>query len=112
MTAHGTDQDSAPSTSPRANSSGGRARQIASGLVASLPGAAPTAAREVKSPGAALVRVASRLGVPVEKLIEEIPADTVRRTRYPVREIPQRDGTTLYEHDLGIVEGRRASVKQ
>jgi hypothetical protein len=112
MTEHGTDQERGRSIYPPVPRSEDLGRQIATGVVAALPRGSRTGPQERKSPGAALVRLASRLGVSVEKLVANIPSDTVRRTRYPVREQPQPDGTTLYEHDLGIVEGRNASVRQ
>lgn len=84
-------------------------RQIATGAVAH--GATASATGQTAAPGPALVRLADRLRVRVEDLVRDIPEDTLRRTRYPVKEQPQPDGTTAYEHDLGIVEGRISSVR-
>ena len=112
MTEHGMDQERGHSIYPPVPRSEDLAKQIETGAAALLPRGSRTGSRAGKIPGAALVRLARRLGVSPEKLIEGISDDTVRRTRYPVREIPQPDGTTLYEHDLGIVEGRNASVRQ
>ena len=111
MTEHGSAPVSGRYSSPPGTRVVGRERQQQTGRAALTPGASRTATPEDRSPGAALVRVADRLRVPIERLIDTIPPDTLRRTRYPVREIPQADGTTLFEHDLGIVEGRRSSVK-
>lgn len=53
--------------------------------------------------------LAARLGVDPEALAERIPADTLRRLKYPMLERIEPDGTRSYEHDLGIIiDGRRA----
>lgn len=53
--------------------------------------------------------LAARLGVDPEALAERIPADTLRRVKYPMLERIEPDGTRSYEHDLGvIIDGRRA----
>lgn len=58
-------------------------------------------------PGSALLdRLARRLKTSPEALARGIPIDTLRRLKYPVVEVPQPDGTTLYRHDLGISEER------
>ena len=55
---------------------------------------------------AVLLRIAPKLGKTAEELARKISADTLRRLKYPVKEIAQPDGTTRYEHDLGITDGR------
>lgn len=111
MTDHGTDQARGHSIYPPTPRSEDLARPIETGMVAAQPRVSGTPKSVVKSPGAALVRVAKRLGVSTEQLVGSIPDDTLRRTRYPVREIPLPDGSVQYEHDLGIVEGRNASIR-
>ena len=52
-------------------------------------------------------RLERRLGRKPDELAEEIPADTIRRTKYPVLEQRNPDGTRTFEHDLGIkADGR------
>lgn len=109
MTESGTDQARGHYRSPPGTKLAVPERQIATGAVAHGATVSPT--DRTVSPGPALVRVADRLHVPVEEFTRNIPSDTLRRTRYPVKEQPQPDGSTLYEHDLGIVEGRAASVR-
>lgn len=50
-------------------------------------------------------RLARSLGVSSESLADSIDPDTIRRTKYPVRERIMEDGTTVFEHPEGIVEG-------
>lgn len=47
-----------------------------------------------------LARLAAKLGVTVETLSAQIPSDTIRRTRYPVIERPQADGSVIYERPI------------
>ena len=61
---------------------------------------------------AVLIRLAQRLGVDPDTLASKIPADTVRRLKYPVREKANEDGTRSFEHDLGITEGRTSLVRK
>jgi len=42
-----------------------------------------------------------------EELAERIPADTLRRLKYPMHEKEESDGTSSFTHDKGIVEGER-----
>lgn len=56
-------------------------------------------------------RLASRLGADPDELAKSIPADTLRRTKYPVVETVNADGTRSFKHDRGIEDGgRKASV--
>jgi len=57
---------------------------------------------------AMLVRLAARLGKPVEQLSLELSEDTVRRTKYPCREDIQEDGSIVYTPTTQIIEGARA----
>jgi hypothetical protein len=63
--------------------------------------ALPIARRDMS---AQVLRLAKRLGKDPEKLAEEIPPETLRRTKYPVIEEAQPDGSRLYKRDLGIVD--------
>jgi len=63
---------------------------------------------EQAKPQAARVQVlAAALKLDPEELASRIPADTLRRLKYPLVEMPQPDGTTAFRHDEGIVEGLR-----
>ena len=55
-----------------------------------------------------LVRLASKLGVSVNELAMRLKGDTVRRTKYPVLEIPQADGSIKYTHDHQVYDGPQA----
>ena len=61
-------------------------------------------ARRVMS--ASVQRLAKRLGKNPDEL--EIDPDTLRRTKYPVIEIENEDGSIIYKDDPGIEEGPRA----
>jgi len=43
-----------------------------------------------------------------EQLAGRIPADTLRRLKFPMVVHEESDGTTSFTHDKGIVEGDRA----
>ena len=45
------------------------------------------------------LRLASRLGVDPDAMVKEWPDDTLRRTKTPVVEEPQEDGSVLYKHN-------------
>ena len=51
-------------------------------------------------------RLARELDVDSEELAKKIPADTVRRTKYPVTVFVNEDGTTSFDHDPRFREGR------
>lgn len=53
-------------------------------------------------------RLAKRLGTDPDELAKKLPADTLRRSKYPVIEIINEDGTRTYKHDLGIFDGPRS----
>lgn len=53
-----------------------------------------------------VLRLADRLGVDADELAKRIPEDTLRRTKYPVIEHVNEDGTRSFDHDAGIHEGR------
>lgn len=55
---------------------------------------------------ATVIRLARRLGKTPEEVAAQIPEDTLRRTKYPVIETVNKDGTRSFEHDLGIQEAR------
>jgi len=54
---------------------------------------------------APILRLARRLGKRPEELVENIPADTLRRLKYPVIEKVEPDGTRSYSHDRQVSEG-------
>ncbi len=56
---------------------------------------------------ALLVRLANRLGKPVEQLSLELDEDVVRRTKYPCYEEMQSDGTIVYREVVQVIEGAR-----
>ena len=57
-------------------------------------------------------RLARRLGSDPDKLAQKIPADTLRRTQYPVLETVNEDGTRSFKHDTGIAEGRTSLLRK
>lgn len=72
-----------------------------------------TASRtERRAMSAQVQRLARRLGSDPDKLAESIPADTLRRTQYPVLETVNEDGTRSFKHDSGIQEARTALIQK
>ena len=71
---------------------------------------APLAPGERRQMSAQVQRLARRLGVDPDDLARKIPPDTLRRTKYPVLEIVNEDGTRTFKHDLGIEEATRSLV--
>lgn len=65
-------------------------------------------AKKTIDSSALLVRLAMRLGLNTNTVAVRIPPETVRRTKYPVFEEPQADGTTVYRHPTQIIEGPRS----
>lgn len=63
---------------------------------------------ERREMSAQVLRLASRLGSSADELAKKIPADTLRRTKYPVIEVVNEDGTRTFKHDPQIQEGPRA----
>lgn len=59
----------------------------------------------VAKSAAHVLDLARRAGVDAEALASRIPADTLRRLKFPYLTQVQDDGTRKYEHDIGIVEG-------
>ncbi len=57
-------------------------------------------------------RLALALGKDSEELAAQIDPDVIRRTKFPVLEIRNEDGTTSFKEDPGIIEGPRASVRR
>jgi hypothetical protein len=71
------------------------------------PGA--TASRTAQA--AHVQALASRLSVPAEQLAEHIPADTLRRLKYPVIEQTDPDnGLATFKHDPGIIKDARIGL--
>jgi hypothetical protein len=58
-----------------------------------------------------LQRLARRLRKDPDELAKQIPADTIRRTKYPVLESVE-DGKRFFKHDPGVVEGRIAELRK
>jgi hypothetical protein len=54
---------------------------------------------------ALLLRLARRLSRDADALAQEIPPDTLRRTKYPAIERVLDGGRRTYEHDAGIDAG-------
>lgn len=54
--------------------------------------------------------LAARLGKDAEELASRIPADTLRRLKYPVLAHENPDGSVSYTRDPGIVEGVISTV--
>lgn len=75
-----------------------------------LAGKRPATSRIVMS--ALIQRLARSLGVSSEELASTIDDDTIRRTKYAVRERQMLDGTTLFEHPEGIMEGVISDVRK
>lgn len=59
---------------------------------------------------AQIVRLANRLGVDADELAKKIPADTLRRTRFPMIEEKLPDGRRTFKDDPGIHEGVRGLI--
>ena len=64
--------------------------------------------RKRRKVSAAIQRLARRLGRDPDELAAQIPADTLRRTRFPVLEEVDEVGKRTFKHDPQIVEGRIA----
>jgi hypothetical protein len=80
--------------------------EVSQGLMAALP--KPTKTKERPMAGQ-LLRLARRLGLDPDELAQKIPADTIRRLKYPVLEQRERDGARGFEHDIGIKTDGRIS---
>lgn len=58
----------------------------------------------------ALVRLADRLGKPVEELLKRIPKDTLNRLKYPMRETVEDDGTYSFKDPIMVIDGPRSQL--
>jgi hypothetical protein len=89
---------------PKVNSwmSSDQGRRSATARAARGQTGSPTGQRAFS---ASVLRLAKKLGLKPEELAEKIPADTLRRLKYPVREKREADGSTVYERDLDVSEG-------
>jgi hypothetical protein len=58
-----------------------------------------------------LIRLADKLGVPVEELYEKIDKDTLRRLKYPLRETDEPDGSRQFEDPIMVQEGIRSETR-
>lgn len=76
------------------------------GNLGARPKKRPERRREMSSE---IQRLAKRLGKDPDKLASGVPADTVRRTKYPVIEQKTEDGKRIFKHDYGIVNDARIS---
>jgi hypothetical protein len=59
---------------------------------------------------AQLQRLAQRTQQNPDELAERIPADTLRRTKYPVLETVDAEGRRTFKHDIGITDNKRRSL--
>lgn len=69
------------------------------------PAVAPARLREItkgRQMSAFVMRLARRLGRDPDELASRMPPDTLRRTKYPVIERVNDDGSRTFEHDAGI----------
>jgi len=80
-------------------------KRSATGARARGASASPTGRKGLS---AAALRLANRLGLTPEELVARIPADTLRRLKYPVIETVEEDGTRTYKRDLEVTEGPRS----
>jgi len=67
-------------------------------------------AERLRGPRAQAAKVqslAAQAGLDPEELAGRIPADTLRRLKYPMIERPGGPGMTEFVHDRGIIEGER-----
>ena len=84
---------------------GGENLEVGKGLEA----ATPKPAKKERTMAAQLLRLARRLGVDPDELATKIPADTIRRLKYPTLEQRDREGARSFEHDIGIRQDGRIS---
>lgn len=75
-----------------------QAEQVVSGghTTENVQAAPPKPGRRMS---AVVLRLADRLGVDPDELAAHYPDDTLRRTKYPVIEEIQDDGSVLYKHN-------------
>jgi hypothetical protein len=79
---------------------------------ARAPGATGSRAGQ-RAMSAQVQRLAKRLDKDPDELAKKIPADTLRRTKYPVIEQVDEQGRRTFKHDTGIEDdGRIALVKR
>lgn len=71
----------------------------------------PVRKKTRRDQSAIILRLANRMGIDAEALAARIPPDTLRRSKYPVIEIQNEDGTVTFKHDLGIEEGRSSETR-
>ena len=57
-----------------------------------------------------VANLAARLGVSADELAKKIPADTLRRTQYPVLEQVGEDGSRVFLHDRQIRDDARIAL--
>lgn len=84
------------------------ARSSALGKLSAISGADRKPARQRTVLSGLIQRLARAEGSSAEELAARIPADTIRRTKFDVREKVQPDGSILFEDPEGIREGPRA----
>jgi hypothetical protein len=89
--------------------------KVTNGVVAHVPSEdirlredAPAKPKQDMS--ATVQRLAKRLGVPADELAKTIPADTLRRTKFPVTEQDNEDGTTSFTHPTQVIVAPRSSA--
>ncbi len=81
--------------------------KVTTGVAAHVPSTPTTPKKDMSG---TVQRLARRLGVSPSTLAETIPADTLRRTKYPVVEQENEDGTTSYLPVKQVVTAPRSSA--
>lgn len=77
-----------------------QAKRIVTGPMVALPDSEQTSSRVLRKMSGAVLRLARRMGADADELAKKYPDDTLRRTKYPVVEERQEDGTILYKHNV------------
>jgi hypothetical protein len=82
--------------------------KVETGVVSNTPSGPPKSKPNDMS--GLIQRLARRLGIPATELAAKIPADTIRRTKYPVIEEQNGDGTTSFNNVPQIITAPRSSA--
>jgi hypothetical protein len=72
---------------------------------------AKRSATAVRGMSSQLQRLAHRLGVDPDELASGISDDTIRRSKYPVLEQVNPDGTRTFKHDPQIEHGVKGEIR-
>lgn len=82
--------------------------KVTNDVAAHVPASPPRAKQQDMS--GLIQRLARRLGIPAPELAAKIPADTIRRTKYPVIEEQNEDGTMTFKDVAQVVTAPRSSA--